>query len=667
MIPDLALQRERMVARQIAARGVRDPAVLAAMRSVPRERFLSAEMEEFAYQDAPLPIEQGQTISQPFIVALMAEALQLRPGDRVLEIGTGSGYAAAVLARIAGEVYTIERHAQLAETAASRLAQLGLHNVFVKHGDGTLGWPEHAPFDAIVVAAGGPRIPEPLLAQLAPGGRLVVPVGEDRSLQRLVRVSRRADGSLEHEDLGDVRFVPLIGAAGWEAEQVAAPPRRASRPETIAHLVREVAEPIDDIASADLGSLLERIGDARLVLIGEATHGTSEFYAMRARITRELIRSRGFGIVAVEADWPDAARVNRYVQGARPMAGRPWRAFARFPTWMWRNHETLDFIEWLREWNAEHAAPGEGVGFYGLDLYSMYTSIRMVLEYLDRIDPATAHVARQRYGCLTPWEGDPATYGRAAVTGRYRMCEREAVAMLRDLLAKELEYTERDGASFLDAVRNAAVVANSERYYRAMYYGGVESWNLRDGHMFDTLEALLKFHGAGSKAVVWEHNSHLGDAAATEMGVRGEINVGHLCRQVFGRDAFLVGFGTDHGTVAAAHEWDGPMEVMTVRASHPESYERVFHEAGIRAGIVHLREPPRAEVRDELEPPRLERAIGVVYRPDTELQSHYFHATLPHQFDEYVWFDDTHAVRPVNEATARGLPAAHPFAPYGPP
>jgi protein-L-isoaspartate(D-aspartate) O-methyltransferase len=664
---DLASQRDRMVDRQIAGRGVRDPAVLAAMRSVPRERFLPPDLEEFAYQDSPLPIEQGQTISQPFIVALMTEALRLGPHDRVLEIGTGSGYAAAVLARIAREVYTIERHKELADIATWRLARLGFDNVFVRHGDGTLGWPEHAPYDAIVVAAGGPNIPESLLAQLAPGGRLVIPVGEEKA-QELVRVTRRADGSLEHEELGGVRFVPLIGAEGWEAERPAEePPRRPAAPATIAKLVREVAEPIADLARADLGSLLERIGDARLVLIGEATHGTSEFYALRARITRELIRSRGFKIVAAEADWPDAARVNRYVQGLGPLPGRPWRAFARFPTWMWRNHETLEFVEWLREWNAAYAAPGDGVGFYGLDLYSMYTSIRMVLEYLDRIDPPTAHVARQRYGCLTPWEGDPATYGRAAVTGRYRVCEREVVAMLRDLLAKELEYTERDGASFLDAVRNAAVVANAERYYRVMYYGGVDSWNLRDGHMFETLEALLRFHGAGSKAVVWEHNAHVGDAAATEMGVRGEVNVGYLCRQAMGPAAFLVGFGTDHGTVAAAHEWDAPMHVMDVRAAHPESYERVFHEAGIRAGVVHLREPARPEVRDELEPPRLERAIGVVYRPETELQSHYFHATLPHQFDEYIWIDETSALRPVTDATARGLPAAHPFAPYGPP
>jgi protein-L-isoaspartate(D-aspartate) O-methyltransferase len=265
------------------------------------------------------------------------------------------------------------------------------------------------------------------------------------------------------------------------------------------------------------------------------------------------------------------------------------------------------------------------------------------------------------------WEGDPATYGRAVVGGTYRSHETEVVTMLRDMLARELEYAARDGEHFLDAVGNARVVANGEAYYRAMYYGGSASWNLRDQHMFDTLEALLRFHGPDAKAVLWEHNSHLGDAAATEMGVRGELNVGHLCRQRFGDQAYLVGFGTDHGTVAAAHAWDGPMHVMSVRPSHPQSYERLCHETEVPAFFLPLREPRRAEVRDELVPARLERAIGVVYRPDTELQSHYFHATLPYQFDEWIWFDETRAVRPVTDAEARRLASNHPFSPHGRP
>jgi protein-L-isoaspartate(D-aspartate) O-methyltransferase len=663
---DLRSAREHMVQAHVAARGIRNPAVLAAMRTVPREVFLPAELAEFAYADHPLPIAEGQTISQPYIVALMTAALELGPNDRVLEIGTGSGYAAAVLGHVAREVYTVERHGPLAEAASARLRELGSHNVHVHHGDGTLGWPEHAPYDAIVVTAGGPDVPKALVAQLAVGGRLVIPVGEDKALQTLVRLTKEADGRVRREDLGDVRFVPLIGAQGWAAEEdwTGRPAKTGSAPATVARLLRETAEPIvGPIADVDVSALVERVGDARVVLIGEATHGTSEFYELRAHITKALIRARGFNIVAAEADWPDAARIHHYAKGLPPPPVPEWRAFARFPTWMWRNHEVREFVEWLREWNTGH----QPVGFYGLDLYSMYRSIRLVLHYLDRIDPDTAQLARRRYGCLTPWEGDPATYGRAAISGRYRVCEREVVTMLRDLLAREVDYATRDGEHFLDAVGNARVVANAERYYRAMYYGGEHSWNLRDEHMFETLEALLRFHGPRAKAVLWEHNSHLGDAKATEMGVRGQLNVGQLCRETFGDQAYLIGFGTDHGTVAAAHDWDGPMRVMRIRPAHPQSYESLFHQSGVPAFFLPLRTPRRDAVRDELMPARLERAIGVVYRPDTELQSHYFHAVLPRQFDEYIWLDETNAVRPVTDAQARGLPRMHPFAPYGPP
>jgi protein-L-isoaspartate(D-aspartate) O-methyltransferase len=661
---DTVAEREQMVRAHIAARGIRDPAVLGAFRSVPREAFLPPELHEFAYQDSPLPIAEGQTISQPYIVALMTAALELRPGDCALEIGTGSGYGAAILGRIARRVYTIERHKPLADLAASRLAELGMHHVQVRCGDGSLGWAEHAPYDAISVTAGGPGVPGALLEQLAPGGRLVMPIGEGRELQKLVRVTRRPDGSFAREDLEDVRFVPLIGAQGWAAEEPwsgrgARPP---SRPASIAGLIREQAQPFGRIEGHDLGALLERIGDARLVLIGEASHGTSEFYRMRAEITKELCRSRGFDLVAVEADWPDAHAVNRWVQDQprTPDDTGRMRPFQRFPTWMWRNHETLAFVEWLRAHNAKLRGDRLPVAFYGLDLYSLFASIQAVLQFLDRVDPAAARIARQRYACLTPWEADPAAYGHAAISGRYRVCEREAVAMLRDLMARRLDYSQRDGAAMLDAVQNARLIADAERYYRAMYYGSNESWNLRDRHMFETLVALLDFHGPDAKAVVWEHNSHLGDASATEMGLRGQLNVGQLCRERFGASAFSIGFGTDRGTVAAADDWDGPMRVMSVRPSHPESYERLCHEAAVPAFFLHLREPDRAELRYELEPARLERAIGVVYRPETEIQSHYFHASLPRQFDEWIWIDQTHAVRPVEPGEV--LPPGHPFA-----
>jgi protein-L-isoaspartate(D-aspartate) O-methyltransferase len=661
----LAAQRKQLVERQIKGRGVRDPAVLAAVEAVPREAFLPPELAEFAYLDRALPIEKGQTISQPYIVALMTEALALKPTDRVLEVGTGSGYAAAILGKVAREVYTIERHAELAETAARRLREQGFDNVHVRHGDGTLGWQEHAPFDAIVVAAGGPEVPQALLDQLAIGGRLVIPVGEEKTLQSLLRVTRTSSDSYEREDLGDVRFVPLVGAGGWEeedeAQRIVTPRRHATAQELVSELVRETAEPLAEIEGADLAPLVERAGDGRLVLIGEATHGTSEFYRMRCEITKQLIERCGFQFVAIEADWPDAARIDQYVRRLAPANGHRWEAFSRFPTWMWRNHEVLEFVEWLRAHNDTIDDPRRKVAFYGLDLYSVFTSIRAVLDYLDRIDPEAARVARLRYGCLTPWEGDPALYGRLAVGGRYRVCEKEAVATLTDLLRQRLEYTQYDGARFLDAVQNARLVANAERYYRIMYYGSNESWNHRDQHMFDTLELLLGHHGAASKAVVWEHNSHLGDAGATEMGAGGQTNVGQLCRQRFGMSAYLIGQGTDHGTVAAASNWDEPCEFMRVREGYPGSYENVFHDSRVEAFCLPLREPRKRDLRDEMANSRLERAIGVIYRPDTELASHYFHALLSHQFDEFLWFDHTQAVRPIYDDDARTFAPEHPF------
>lgn len=665
---DYGARRQRMVERDLAGRGISDDRVLAAMAEVPREAFVPPKLREFAYEDSPLPIEAGQTISQPYIVARMLEALDLAGGETVLDIGTGSGYAAAVLSRIADRVHTIERHGELYELARRRFEELGYDNIEARHGDGTLGWPEAAPFDAIQAAAGGPEVPRVLLEQLRDGGRLVIPIGETLQLQHLVRVTRYGD-EYETQKLEPVRFVPLIGEGGWRdtgsevaSDAVRVGPVAAPAPsheDPIVRLLGETLEPISSIEDVDLGPLLERIGDARIVLLGEATHGTSEFYRMRGRITRALIEERGFGIVAAEADWPDAARVDRWIRGEGPSTGQ-WKAFSRFPTWMWRNREFREFVDWLHAYNGERPLEAR-VGFYGLDLYSLYRSIDAVLTYLDRTDPDTARVARARYGCLSPWERDPATYGRAALTGRYRTCETEVVTMLRELLERQLQYARLDGEHFLDAVQNARVVANAERYYRVMYYGSRESWNLRDTHMFDTLRTLLAFHGPDARAVVWEHNSHVGNAAATEMGARGEHNVGQLAREQFGDDAFLVGFGTDHGTVAAASEWDGPMEIKDVRPAHDRSYERLFHETEIEAGLLHLRDPVRDEVRAELGPARLERAIGVIYRPETELQSHYFQATLPHQFDEYVWFDRTRAVHPLRGPELSGMPDTYPF------
>lgn len=443
--------------------------------------------------------------------------------------------------------------------------------------------------------------------------------------------------------------------------------RRA--PADAAALLAQHAEPFGSVDDADLDPVLERIGDARVVCIGEASHGTHEFYQLRARITRALVERKGFRIVACEADWPDMERVDAYVRGRDPGEGE-WEAFARFPTWMWRNEPVRDFVEWARAWN-DGRDEADRAGVFGLDVYSLYTSMGEVLRYLGGRDPELAETARERYACFAPFSEDPARYGRAVVGRRYEGCEGEAVGMLQDLLRQRLRLTAgRSGGGvgggadeafpFFDAAQNARVVRDAEAYYREMFYGNVSTWNLRDTHMMETLKGLLAFFGDDSKAVVWAHNSHLGDAAATQMGQRGEINLGHLCRRAYGDGAYLVGFGTHTGTVLAARNWDEDGEVRRVRPSHPESYEWLGHESGVENFFLPLRGADEA-LRQELGHPRLERAIGVIYRPETELQSHYFAADLPRQFDEWVWIDETRALTPLGPAHAPDLPHAHPF------
>ncbi|MBW2444777.1 MAG: protein-L-isoaspartate(D-aspartate) O-methyltransferase [Deltaproteobacteria bacterium] len=667
-MPTMQEQRDTMVDQQIVSRGVRDSAVLSAMRTVPREIFVEDRLLEFAYDDAPLPIEEGQTISQPLIVALMAESLELSANDRVLEIGAGSGYAAAVLSRIAGSVYAVERHETLAKLARQRASRLGYDNIEVLHGDGSLGWSEHAPYDAILVSAGGPDIPQSLLEQLTVGGRLVMPVGDEPRSQELLRVLRTAAHEYDQTSLGRVQFVPLIGSEGWSLDGTPLPSHRAREPLRItvpgrthlSGLIAQACEPFDALDEAPLDPLLERIGDSRLVLIGEATHGTSEFYRMRARITQALVTQRGFNVLAIEGDWPDTSTIDQYVRGWK---GETLRTppFSRFPTWMWRNREMQAFIDWLAEHNGQQSRSNGQVSIHGLDLYSLYNSIGVVLDYLDRVDPDAARAARVRYGCFSPWEMDPATYGRAAATGRTEDCEKEVVATLNSLLEQRTPYRNQDGDSFFDAERNATVVRNAERYYRAMYRGSRESWNLRDQHMFDTLRAVLEHRGADAKAVVWAHNSHVGNAAATEMGVRGEFNIGQLAREELGRSVYSIGFGTHTGTVAAASNWEEPVQFMGVRPSHEDSYERLCHETGLPAFFLPLRGGDEHGLREALLSPHLERAIGVIYRPDTELLSHYFQAALPAQFDEFIWFDQSSALQPLEVREMAGFPDTYPF------
>jgi erythromycin esterase-like protein len=404
----------------------------------------------------------------------------------------------------------------------------------------------------------------------------------------------------------------------------------------------------------DYDPLLTLIHEARFCLLGEATHGTHEFYRERAEITKRLIKEKGFTAIAVEADWPDAFRVNRYVRGLSDdqNADQALSGFKRFPTWMWRNTVVLEFVEWLRDYNSSLPMGATRVGFYGLDLYSLYTSIESVLGYLDKIDPAAATRARYRYSCFEHFAEDTQAYGYAANFGITESCERDVIEQLIELRRRAADYASRDGRvaqdEFFFAEQNARLVLNAERYYRSMFRGRVESWNLRDRHMAETLDALvahLNSQGQAAKVAVWEHNSHLGDARATYMADYGELNVGQLVREQYGPEAVLIGFTTYTGTVTAASDWDGPAERKRVRPALADSYEASFHDVDAAKFLLPLRDtgPASIAVRD----PRLERAIGVIYLPQTERQSHYFKARLSDQFDAVIHFDETHALEPL--------------------
>ncbi|MGB7372219.1 protein-L-isoaspartate(D-aspartate) O-methyltransferase [Erythrobacter sp.] len=647
-------QRERMVSRQIGARGIDDPALLDAFASVPRERFVPEDMREFAYRDGPLPIGEGQTISQPFIVAQMIDAAEVSGDSRVLEVGAGSGYAAALLSRIASRVIAIERHEALARKAEQTVAALGYDNCEIRAGDGMDGCAQEAPFDAILVAARGAQIPEALKDQLAIGGRLVIPVGGE-DIQTLRCLHRTGKDDWEQHDLGAVRFVPLLPGAVAEDGTKAASDHRSARELSTPELIARHATELPAIEDPAFAAAFDRFADRRVVMLGEVSHGTHEFYEARAAITRRLVERHGFNIVAVEADWSDAAVLDRFIrhQPRREGAAPP---FQRFPTWMWRNPVVRDLARDLKGINADRAA-GDRVGFHGLDIYNMSGSIAAVLAYLDENDPEAAATARERYGCLTPWQDDPASYGRMALNEGYEACEEAVVRQCRDLLERALDD---DGKAF-GAAMNARLVASAEKYYRVMYYGGAESWNLRDSHMADTLEHLLDQRGADSKAIVWAHNSHIGDARATEMArVRDEHNIGQLARERWGEDVALVGFGTHTGTVSAASDWDGPREVKRIVPSHRDSYERLCHDTGMARFLIE----PAADraLADRLAQSRLERFIGVIYRPETERWSHYSEATLPSQFDEWCWFDETRALAPLEEGEPHeGVPETYPF------
>jgi erythromycin esterase-like protein len=448
----------------------------------------------------------------------------------------------------------------------------------------------------------------------------------------------------------------------------------AGQSEALVARTAALARPLEQ--SSDLDPLIERIGDARFVLLGEASHGTSEYYTWRARLSERLIKEKGFSFVAVEGDWPDCYRVNRYVKGA-PDSGESARtvlqAFERWPAWMWANREVVRFAEWLRRYNdgAEAGAPvpeERQAGFYGLDVYSLWESMQAVIDFLEEVDPQAVEGARRAYSCFDPYGQDEQEYARATLYIP-KGCEGAAVTMLSELRRKAPEYEEQGRDAFFNAEQNALVARNAERYYRTMVRGGSYSWNIRDTHMVDTLDRLMELHGPASKAIVWEHNTHIGDARAADMAREGMVNVGQLVRERHGDEGVvLVGFGSYRGSVIAGDAWGAPMERKRVPEALEDSYEALMHRAGIASGVPNqlLLLPDRDAGSAEAglwSAPRGHRAIGVVYNPAFERYGNYVPTVLPRRYDAFVFLDVTTALHPLHleSPVEDEVPETYPF------
>jgi erythromycin esterase-like protein len=420
-------------------------------------------------------------------------------------------------------------------------------------------------------------------------------------------------------------------------------------------VIADVAEPLSKQADK-YSSLLDKIGNARFVLLGEASHGTHEFYQARIEITQQLIEKKNFMAVTIEGDWPDAYRIHRYLQGvgSEEDCNQALGDFTRFPTWMWRNTTLPPFLKWLRRYNDNLSSPSAKIGFYGLDLYSLYSSMQAVINYLSKVDPEAVERARLRYACFDHTKPDPQNYGYLTSLGIKKSCIKEAIEQLLDLQHHAFDYVQQDGITkeeeYFYATQNARLVKNAESYYRAMFEGHALSWNVRDHHMAETLNSLAdhlenRFRKP-AKLIVWAHNSHVGDARATEMGTQGEVNIGQLIREQHDADVYSIGFSTYKGFVTAASNWDAPAECKKVNPGLEGSYEELFHDVNQDNFLLDLH--GNGKLEHYLHLPRLQRAIGVIYRPETERISHYFFTRLPYQFDSIIHFDQTTALEPLD-------------------
>ncbi len=641
--------KKNSIEAHLRDKGIHNTLLLKAFQNIPEEFYLSEILHPYFYDD--VRIEKSLDTIEPrvLVVAKMLEHLKIKEGEKILIAGVDSIFILVVLSRIYKNVYTIETNETYAKWSKEVLKTVNITNVSIKIGNPELGWEEKAPFDAILIASEFKEMPQSIREQLKINGTLLAPIGPDWAHVMMEFTQRISETQFNFKTIRENYYIPTPKALPIINKAL------VDENEIIDEIgINSVS--FNSVKEYPLDGLLERIGNAKVVLLGEASHGTSEFYLTRQEITKALIEKKGFQFVCAEADWSDAEQINNYVRNNYKQ--QDWMPFARFPQWMWRNMEVLDFVEWLKKHNALHQ---NSIGFYGLDLYGLENSIDLVIKYLEGVDMHLAKIVKDRYECITPYMAEPAIYGKLVLSNKLESCEKEVLKILFDLLKNKNRLNH--SPEYFYTYQNATVVVNAERYYKAMYYGSAESWNLRDFHMFYTLKSLMSYFGSDSKAVVWAHNSHVGNAMATEMYSRGEINIGHLCKEHFGSKSYHIGFGTHTGTVAAANNWGDKMEVMPVNKSTAGSYENLCNKTNIANFTLPLLEKHSDEkLKALLSIPKLERAIGVIYKPQTELLSHYFQAVLPSQFDEYIWINKTKAISPITTGkTTPKLIELHPF------
>ena len=618
-----------MVAEQVVSRGVRDPVLLQALRDVPREAFVSERHREFAWHDVPLPLDASAEVLPAFSVAMLLEASELRPGHRVLEIGTGAGYLTAVLSRVVGLVVTIEWSATRAGPAEERLRKLGCRNVTVLQRPPTVGCSEAAPFDAIVVSMRCMGLPTPLLPQLRVGGVFTMSVGEAQRAQRLLRIRRTGASVFHPEALGPAALVPVRVrvADAQPMDPLAVPVTRMPAPDASpAAVLRGVCEPFSEDFDTVAARLATRVNGSQVVVMGGASDGTRQFHALRARLTRHLLEHEGFDVLAVDGD----------VEGAGTGSEAPLAC----PVWSLRNPETAALLQWMR---AAACGP-RPLATCGLDVYARIRSLRTALRHMRMQDAPAAEAARVRYGSLTPWQSDAETFDHASAMGRLGRLVPALAGRLTSLHARRVAAARAAGRWHADPALADGMRRDALSHYVEMLRGHPEAWSMRNRHLADALHALQRARGGEARVVVWTSGPNAGHAGATEMGARGEASLGQLVRERLGSRACLIGMGTHHGTVTVPSAWDGAPQVRPVPDAHRDSCERLLHETGVPRFLLSLRTLDSGTAHAALSAPRLQRFCGAVYSPESELRSHCYQTSLPAQFDEYVWFDQTDAV-----------------------